>query len=104
MRADLAEAGLLIDEFAGRPERLGSLAEMSGRSRDGVAFVGGRIRGYEDLWVDSMTLKPATADDVNIEQTAAGPVLAARLSAPEILVVRFDSESVRPNPKMEIQP
>lgn len=104
MRADLAEAGFLSDEFAGRPERLGSLAEMSGRSRDAAAFVGGQMRSYEDLWVDSMTLKPATEEDVKIERTAAGPVLAARLSAPEILVVRFDSEPVRTNPEMEIQP
>lgn len=88
IRRDLDSAGLLNEEFASRPDRLGSVREMSA-GREGEKFVGDRLEDYVSQWVESLTLKPLDAEVGTIESDAAGTLVTVHLTAPEVLVIEI---------------
>lgn len=86
IRRDLDSAGLLHEDFASQPDRLGSVREMAA-GREGEKLVGDRLEDYVSQWVESLTLKPLDAAVGTIETDAAGTLVTVHLTAPEALVI-----------------
>lgn len=88
IRRDLDSAGLLHEDFASRPDRLGSVREMAA-GKEGEKFVGDRLEDYVSQWVESLTLKPLDPAVGTIESDAAGTLITVHLTAPEVLVIEI---------------
>ncbi len=88
IRRDLDSAGLLHENFVSRPDRLGTVREMS-VGGEGEKFVGDRLEDYASQWVESLTLKPLDASVGTIESDGAGTLVTVQLTAPEVLVIEI---------------
>ncbi|AKJ64479.1 hypothetical protein [Kiritimatiella glycovorans] len=86
IRDDLAAAGLLVDRFVERPDRLGGVREM-GKGRPAEGLVGDKLETYHQQWIDSLTLQPLEGEAGSIRRTLEGYTLALNLAPPEVRVI-----------------
>jgi hypothetical protein len=87
IRNDLQAQNLLKPEYLERPHRLGTIRQMS-TGREGEVLVGERLEEYHQLYVDSLTLKPAPQNVARLIDDANGnPLLEVTLSPPEVLTI-----------------
>jgi hypothetical protein len=87
IRNDLEAQNLLKPEYLERPHRLGTIRQMS-TGREGEVLVGERLEEYHQLYVDSLTLKPAPQNVARLIDDANGnPLLEVTLSPPEVLTI-----------------
>jgi len=87
IRVELEEDGLLEKRFQGNPTRTGGVREM-GTGREAEMLVGDQLERFEQLWVDSMTLKPLPEARGQVLPSANGTILQVELTPPEVLVMR----------------
>jgi len=85
IRQDLAEAGLLQDDFISRPNRLGAVREM-GLGREAECLVGQNQARYDQLWIDSLTLNPLADGACSISNQP----LSADLRVPGVLLLSIE--------------
>ena len=86
IRADLAEAGLLVSRFVERPDRNGGIREM-GDGRAGEIFVGERLESYHQQWQKSLTLAPLKPNVGSIETAGEVQKLTLHLAPPQLVVL-----------------
>lgn len=86
IRRELAAAKLLSDDFVSRPDRSGSIRQMS-KDRGGERLVGEHLEEYQRQYVESLTLHPLTDAVARVSADASGQVISASLSAPEVLAI-----------------
>ncbi|MGZ0706853.1 hypothetical protein ACWPKO_00780 [Coraliomargarita sp. W4R53] len=86
IRRDLSAADLLEDDFVTRPDRLGSVRQM-GIGRPAEKLVGNAQAKYEQLWVDSLTLKPISRESCVIESMGFSTTVTVELAPPELLLL-----------------
>jgi hypothetical protein len=87
IRVELEQDGLLEKRFQENPTRTGGVREM-GTGREAEMLVGDQLARFEQLWVDSMTLKPLPEARGQVLSSANGTILQVELTPPEVLVVR----------------
>lgn len=88
IRADLAAADALAADFVQRPDRLGNIRQMA-KDRRAEALVAAQLPRYQQMWVDSLTLKPLDPTLGAVTRDARGLTLTAHLAPPAILVVEL---------------
>jgi len=94
IRRDLTSAGLLKADFAKRHDRLGSVRQM-GTGRQAEKMAGNAQPKYEQQWVDSLTLKPASRESCAIQSNGLATTVTVHLAPPELLVLSIPVDETR---------